>query len=418
MPRTTASISPSGPGGGTHAHVEDARRPRRDDAHHDGARVGRAAAGHVHGGGGDGNLAQPQPLALRELERGVLACGRVRDLGDVGDRDLQAGDELQRHLPDGVVELLGLHQQGRGLAPAGVEARGQLAERGVATLAHGGDDLGDLAGNRLAGRDQRADASGGADRPAEPGHVGLAEAQQLHLRAGSVRQRPHPPAQLVDLRRLQLVAHRVRDQPCAALEDLLAHDQVVLAQRGPRRRQIDDRLDDAGQGRQLDRALHLDDLGLPARLLEVAGGDPRVLGRDAHHAEAAQCLRRRVGAGLAREDHRAAAVAEIRQLVHAAAAVGVGAPAGELQQDVLAGDPEVRRAGLHVRRHVRGAHRDHADVVEQQLAVVRAQLGGVHAERCEQVDGLVEQRAARDGHGESAEGAHRAGSPSDALMAL
>ena len=42
--------------------------------------------------------------------------------GDVGDRDLQARDELERQLRDRLVELLRRDEQRRRLAPAGVEA--------------------------------------------------------------------------------------------------------------------------------------------------------------------------------------------------------------------------------------------------------------------------------------------------------
>ena len=105
---------------------------------------------------------------------------------------------------------------------------------------------------------------------------------------------------------------------------------------------------------------------------------------------------RRVGAGLARHHHRAAPEAEVEQLVDVAAALARRVRE-LLEQHVLAGHAEVGGAGLDVRGHVGRAHRDHADVLEQQLAVVRAQLIGVEPERREQLDGAVEQGAARDG---------------------
>ena len=64
---------------------------------------------------------------------------------------------------------------------------------------------------------------------------------------------------------------RIGDQTGRALDDLLADYQVVLAQRRPGRSQIDDRLGEAGERRQLDRALDLDDLGLAAGLLRCSG---------------------------------------------------------------------------------------------------------------------------------------------------
>ena len=86
------------------------------------------------------------------------------------------------------------------------------------------------------------------------------------------------------------------------------------------------------------------------------------------------------GAGLAGEHHRAAAVAEVEQLVHVAPALA-RALRGLLEQHVLARHAQVGGARLDVGGHVGGAHGDHADVLEQQLAVVGAQLAGVQPER-------------------------------------
>ena len=77
-------------------------------------------------------------------------------------------------------------------------------------------------------------------------------------------------------RRLELVRDRVGDQPGGADDDLLADHEVVLAQRRARRRQVDDRLDHAGQRRELDRALDLDDLAPGA--LSARGGAWRCAG--------------------------------------------------------------------------------------------------------------------------------------------
>src|SRR5579863_10058058 len=73
--------------------------------------------------------------------------------------------------------------------------------------------------------------------------------------------------QLVDCGRLQLVGDGVGDQARRALGDRLADHEVVLAQRRARGGEVDDRLDEAGQRRELDRALDLDDLGLATRRL-------------------------------------------------------------------------------------------------------------------------------------------------------
>src|SRR3954447_11294430 len=86
-----------------------------------------------------------------------------------------------------------------------------------------------------------------------------------------------PLQHLVDRWRLELVGDRVGDEPRGRDRDLLAHDEPVLLQRRARRRQVDDRLDEPGQRRELHRALHLDDLRLAPGALEEVGGDPRIL---------------------------------------------------------------------------------------------------------------------------------------------
>src|SRR3954470_13495166 len=132
--------------------------------------------------------------------------------------------------------------------------------------------------------------------------------------------RTQAPHHLVDLRRLELVRDRVGDQPRRRGEQLLAHDEPVLAQRRARLGEVDDRLDHPGQRGELDRALHLDDLRLAARLLEVGAGDLRVLRRHPNDTEPPQRLDRRIGvAGHGRQDHPGAAEAEIEQLVDAPA---------------------------------------------------------------------------------------------------
>ena len=108
--------------------------------------------------------------------------------------------------------------------------------------------------------------------------------------------------------------------------------------------QVDDPLGEAGQRRQLDRALDLDDLRLAAGVDEVPRRDPRILGRDPDDAEPPQRLGRAILAGGGREHHRARAVAEVEQLVHLAL--------GLLDQHVLAGDADVGGSGLDIGRHV------------------------------------------------------------------
>ena len=86
----------------------------------------------------------------------------------------------------------------------------------------------------------------------------------------------------------ELVGDRVGDQPGRAHRNLLADDEAILPQSGARRGQVDDPLHQPGQRRQLDRALDLDDLGLPPGLQEIPCRDSRVLGRDPDHAQPTQ----------------------------------------------------------------------------------------------------------------------------------
>src|SRR3954454_24795803 len=190
----------------------------------------------------------------------------------------------------------------------------------------------------------------------------------------------------VDLLRLHAIGDRVGDQPRRRRRDLLADHQAVLAQGRPRRGQVDDPVHEAGEGRELDGALHLHDLRLAAGALEVARGDARVLRRDAHDAEPPQRLPRGVLALDRGEHHAAAAVAEVKELVHVALAL--------LGEDVLAGDAQVGGARLDVGRDVGRPHGDDARLGEEQLAVVGADLGGVDAEAVERVERLLEQRPA------------------------
>ena len=71
---------------------------------------------------------------------------------------------------------------------------------------------------------------------------------------------------------------------------------------------------EADQRRQLDRALDLDQFDPAAGRLEIALGDPRVLGRDPHHSQPPLRFRQAVVPGLGGEDHPAAAEAEGEEL--------------------------------------------------------------------------------------------------------
>src|ERR1700722_5171757 len=226
------------------------------------------------------------------------------------------------------------------------------------------------------------------------------------LRGGTrARARAQAGQQIVDGCGLQLVGDGVGDQTGCADHDLLPDQEVVLLEGGAGGSEVDDGLHHAGQGGELDGALDLHDLGLASRLLEVAGGDAGVLGGDPHHPQAPEGLGGGVGAGLAGEDHGAAAESQVEQLVDLPAPIE-GSLGGLLEEDVLTGHPEVGGASLHIGGDVGGAHGDHPDVLEEKLAVVGAKLLCLKAEGLEKVDGVSEEGPTGDGDGEAVDGAH------------
>src|SRR4051812_47439338 len=80
-----------------------------------------------------------------------------------------------------------------------------------------------------------------------------------------------PLQDLVDRLGLELVSDGVGDQPGRRDGDLLAHREAVLAQGRPGRGEVDDRLHEPRQRRELDRPLDLDDLRLAPGALEEVG---------------------------------------------------------------------------------------------------------------------------------------------------
>ena len=86
--------------------VDHAGRARGDDAHHDGARVGRAAAGDVDRGGADRDLAQAHRLALRELDRRLLLRRPRRRPATLAIATWSPATSSSGSLSDRLVELL------------------------------------------------------------------------------------------------------------------------------------------------------------------------------------------------------------------------------------------------------------------------------------------------------------------------
>ena len=259
-----------------HGHVDHAGGTGGDHAHHDRAGIGRASAGHVHGGGGDGQLAQDDPLALGQLDGAVVRHAGLGHQRDVGDRDLQPGDQLQRQLLDRLVELLGRRAAGaaprrrcrtgacsreRPASPS-LRTRSMISRTAAATDSPPGTSARTCAAAR-SGPPRRAASS--TSRRSSSISAGAARAVR-GSRAGSgaaLAMRSSMAAAL------SLCATGFAISRAVHTDDLLAHHEVVLAQRGAGGGEVDDRLHDAGQRGELDRALDLDDLRLAAGLLEV-----------------------------------------------------------------------------------------------------------------------------------------------------
>ena len=271
---------------GRHHELLDARGARRHGAHDDRGGIRRPAAGRVDRRAARGpHAADPGPPE-RHLD--VLAEPRLGDAAHVGDRRREPRADLRVEGLERRRQLRLGHAQ-RQLTAA--EAPLELEQARVAG-AHGREDL----RHRRPPTPPPARARAGARRR---GGDRASHGEALnHTDASRTR-----PSSSSSSAALSLCATGLAISRAVEADDLLAHHEAVLAQRRAGRREVDDPLDQPGQRRQLDRALDLDDLRLAARALEVAPRDPRVLGRDAHHAEPAQRLRRRVLARDGREHH-------------------------------------------------------------------------------------------------------------------
>ena len=144
--------------GCAHGHLDHPGRAGADDAHHDRARVGRAAGGNVDGRRGDRDLAEADLLALGKRDGAVGVDPGLGHDGHVCDRDLEARHELQRQPGDGDVELLLGDAQGSLGRVGGVEGA-RVAGHGRVPLALDVfDDRADVLGHRGGPGDHRTQA--------------------------------------------------------------------------------------------------------------------------------------------------------------------------------------------------------------------------------------------------------------------
>src|SRR5207253_3040901 len=104
----------------------------------------------------------------------------------------------------------------------------------------------------------------------------------------SARCRRDRGAEATDERRdhvaTELVRRAIGDEDARDLRDLFAFFEAVLHQRRAGLHQVDDELREAGERRELDGALHVDDLRLLTAAREMRRGGARILRRDAGEA--------------------------------------------------------------------------------------------------------------------------------------
>ena len=220
---------------------------------------GVAAAGRVDRGAAHRQLAHEHALALGQ--RRPRTSAPRPGLGDgahVGDRHLEAARARPgraRRAPRRARRRsrAAARRRPRRGAPRSSRSAASPRSRTASTIPR------HVGGDRRPRRRQRPHRAASASRV-----LGRRPARRRSARHAAAP-RPSSIAAALSLCATGLAISRAVDD-----RDLLAHDEAVLAQRRAGRGEVDDRLDQAGQRRELDRALDLDDLGLAAGALEVA----------------------------------------------------------------------------------------------------------------------------------------------------
>ncbi len=146
-----------------------------------------------------------------------------------------------------------------------------------------------------------------------------------------------------------LVHHQTRRD----VGDMFNGLEIIGFQRPAAAHQIDDRVRQPHQRRQLHRAIQLDQVHMHAFCGEVRPGGLHIFGR---HAQPRTLAHRRFVIEIVahRHHHPAPRNVQVQRLIQPGAAV--------LVQHILARHADVRRAVLHVGRHVAGAHDDQAHI--------------------------------------------------------
>ena len=389
-PRRTAGRRRGRPGrplrrspGGAHTATSSRRQPRGDDAHHDRARVGRPPAGNVDRGRADGHLAQDDALPLRQLDGGSSADAGVghdarRSRSPPRSPATQLGGESRdrrRRAPrrDAQRPRLVAGRCRTGACSRATASSPSARTRAMISRTCSATDAPSATSERSGRRRPRARrAAPRRARSTLDPHSGARASAAIgsRPRSSAVRSSSSSIAAAFSLCATGLAISRaVQTAISSRTTRLFSRSVVPVAVRST-----------IASTRPVSGASSTDPLTSTISACRPVSSRWRAAIRG--YLVAIRITPRRRSAssagsatGLARQHHRAAAVAEVDQLVDLALPFGCRL----LHQHVLAGDAEVGGAGLHVGGHVGGAHRDDADVLEQQLAVVLAHLARCRA---------------------------------------
>ena len=199
-------------------------------------------------------------------------------------------------------------------------------------------------------------SEGQGHRPCDPQALATAPSTRRALRdSGAPTDRLDRKSQRFDQGRDAMLPKLVRgaidDKHAGDGRDVLEDNQAVLRERLPALDNIHDEVREADDGRELDRTLKVDHVGLHAATREMLGRDARILGPDAGDA------RRRWAPGDAGDDHPADAHPEVQRPVQIC---------GALHQDVATAHADVSGAVLDVRRHVVGFEKKEANAAPRE----------------------------------------------------
>ena len=254
----------------------DARRLCGHRAHHHRARVGRAASRHVDRRPADGT-------SRRTIAGPVAARPRLR-CAKAGQRDRSA--RCQRRARD----RRGPPGRARRVRSSARPCRRAAASRPPRPVELGALYSRTAASPSAATRATISRTAAVTDPGGGRGHEPLAAAPLVAADRGQALSRHGSAHQVVDRPRLELVRHRVGDQPRGRGRDLLADHQAVLPgscrSRSGRRSPSTRPVSGASSTEPLTSTI-----SACGRSPRSSRSDLAVLGRDPHHAEAAQRLR-------------------------------------------------------------------------------------------------------------------------------